>query len=125
MEKEIYSAKVQIRRIGERRYGKGEIRITDKNVYISYKKFLSKPQKFVIPRDEIAKVEFKVKELPIKFIGPGYSFGDEQTWVVMDIVLKSGGGFTIYVGEVWRIREEDREKFLEKYKRIKEILESR
>jgi len=29
-EKEIFSAKVQIRKIGERRYGKGILKITDK-----------------------------------------------------------------------------------------------
>jgi hypothetical protein len=56
MEKEIFSTNVSIRRIGERRYGKGTIRITDKNVYINFKKFLSKPQAFTFPRDQVAKV---------------------------------------------------------------------
>jgi len=44
MEKEIYSAKVQIRKIGEIRYGKGEIKITDKSVYISYKNSSANPK---------------------------------------------------------------------------------
>lgn len=124
MEKEIFSTEVQIRKIGERRYGKGKIKITDKNIYINFKKLLSRPQTLTIPREKIEKVEFKTNELPIKIVGPGYPFGSEQTWVTMDIVLKDGGGFTIYVGELWRMSKETREKYLEKYMKIKEILES-
>lgn len=55
MEKEIFSTEIQIRRIGERRYGKGKIKITDKNVYISFKKLFSSPQTFTIPKEEIKK----------------------------------------------------------------------
>lgn len=124
MEKEILSTNLQIRKIGEKRYGKGEIKITDKNVYISFKKFLSKPQAFTISREEIEKVEFKENEMPIKIVGPGYPFGSEQTWITMDIILKNGEGFTVYVGELWRMSKEAREKYLEKFMRIKEILES-
>ena len=122
MEKEIFSANLQIRKIGEKRYGKGTIKITDKNVYINFKKFLGNPQTFTIPRDQVAKVEFKTNELPIKIVGPQYPFGSEQTWITMDIVLKDGSGFTIYVGELWRMSKDAQEKYLEKYKKIQEIL---
>ncbi len=42
----------------------------------------------------------------------------------MDIILKNGKGFTIYVGELWRMSEEARKKYLEKFIKLKEILES-
>lgn len=124
MEKEIFSGEFQIRKLGEKRYGKGRIRVTDENVYISYKKLFSKLQEFVIPRKEVEKVEFKTKGLPIKIVGPGFPFGSEQTWVTMDIILKNGKGFTIYVGELWRMSEEARKKHIEKFMKLKEILES-
>jgi len=40
----------------ERRYGKGTIHITDKNVYINFKKFLGKPQSFSFPRSDVEDV---------------------------------------------------------------------
>jgi hypothetical protein len=121
-EKEIFSAKVQIRKDGERRYGKGTIRITSENIYINFKKFLGKPQTFTIPRSQVAEVEFKIRDLPIKVVGPGFPFGSEQTWVTMDIKLEGDGGFNIYVGELWRMSEDAKEKCLEKYRKIQTIL---
>jgi hypothetical protein len=40
----------------------------------------------------------------------------------MDIVLKDGSGFNIYLGELWRMRKKAREKCLEKHKKIQAIL---
>lgn len=121
-EKEIFSAKVQIRKIGERRYGKGMLKITDKNIRVSFKKFLGKPQEFTIPISQVVDVEFKVRDLPIKVVGPGFPFGSEQTWVTLDIKLKDGSGFNIYVGELWRMGKDAQEKHLEKYRQIQKIL---
>jgi hypothetical protein len=121
-EKEIFSAKVQIRKDGERRYGKGTIKITSENIYINFKKFLGKPQTFAVPRSQVAEVEFKVRDLPIKVVGPGFPFGSEQTWVTMDIKLEGDGGFNIYVGELWRMSEDAKEKCLEKYRKIQTVL---
>lgn len=121
-ETEIFSAKVQIRRNGERRYGKGILKIMDKNIHINFKKFLSKPQEFTIPRSQIVEVEFKVRDLPIKLVGPGFPFGSEQTWVTMDITSKDGIGFNIYVGELWRMSKDAQERHLEKYRKIQSIL---
>lgn len=121
-EKENFLAKARIRKIGERRYGKGTIKITDKNIHVNFNKFLGRPQSFIIPRSQVAEVEFKVRELPIKPVGSGFPFGNEQTWVTMDVKLKDDGGFNIYVGELWRMSEGSREKYLEKYRKIQRIL---
>lgn len=122
-EKEIFSAKVQIRKNGERRYGKGTIKITDRDIHVNFKKFLGKPQSFTIPRSQVTEVEFKVRDLPIKLVGPAFPFGSEQTWVTMDIRLKDGSGFNIYVGELWRMNEDSQEEHLKKYRNIQRILE--
>lgn len=42
--------------------------------------------------------------------------------MTMDVKLKDDGGFDIYVGELWRMSEESREKYLEKYRKIQRIL---
>lgn len=121
-EEEIFSTEVQIRKIGERSYGKGTLKITDKNIHVNFKKFLGKPQEFTIPKSQVSDVEFKVRDLPIKVVGPGFPFGSEQTWVTMDIKLKDGSGFTIYVGELWRMSKDAQEKHLERYRAIQRIL---
>ena len=46
---------------------------------MNFKKFLDKPQSFIIPRNQVAEVEFKVRELPIKLVGPGFTFNGDQT----------------------------------------------
>ena len=53
-----------------RRYDKGTLTITDKYLHLNYKKFLSKRQVITIPRDQIAKTEFKNVEGPFEIIGP-------------------------------------------------------
>lgn len=122
MEKEIFSAEVQVRRIGERRYGKGTLAITDKNLHLNYKKFLSKRQTVTIPRDQIAKTEFRSVEMPFEIIGPfpQRKFG----WVIFAIKLKDGTGFEFFVGDVSMMTPEGREEFIakSKYKKIQELL---
>ena len=124
MEKEIFSSSEQIRRVGEKRYGKGTIKITEKNIYINFKKTLGKPQVFTIPRDQVDKVEFMKRGLPVKIVGPGFPIGSEQTWYTMDIKFKDGDGFNIYIGELWRMTKDYQDKHLEKYRKIQEILTS-
>lgn len=124
MEKEIFSSNEQIRRVGEKRYGKGTIKITEKNIYINFKKTLGKPQAFSIARDQVDKVEFMKRGLPVKIVGPGFPIGSEQTWYTIDIKLKDGDGFNIYVGELWRMAKDYQDKHLEKYRKIQEILTS-
>ncbi len=117
MEAEIFSTDVQIRKSGERRYGKEKIKITDKSVYLSFKKFLGKPQAFTIARKDITKVEFRNRGLPFEIVGPGYPIGSDQSWVTLDIILKDGSGFTIYVGEARFL-----ETRIEKFRKIYDIL---
>ena len=119
METEILSTDVQVRKSGERRYGKGKIKITDKSVYLSFKKFLGKPQEFVIARKDIAKVEFRSRGLPVEIVGPGYPIGSNQSWVTLEIILKDGSGFTIYVSEARFIKAR-----IEKFRKIYDALKS-
>jgi hypothetical protein len=120
MEQEIFSAKVQVRKSGEIRYGKGTIKITDRNVYLDYKKFLSKRQTITIPRNHIAKVEFKDVEAPFEMIAP---IRQKFSWVIFVITLKDGTGFEFFVGEVARMKPKDREKYVGKYEKILKILQ--
>jgi len=121
MEKEIFSADVQVRRSDERRYGKGKIKITDKYVYINFKKFLGKPQEFKIPRDQIAKAGFRDRGgKDIVVMMPGY-VGD-LGWLTFDIELKDGSGFTFYIGR-WRdYPQKAWQAVMEKYGEIQRIL---
>ena len=84
MEKEVFSTEVQVRRIGERRYGKGTLKITDKNLHLNYKKFLSKRQIITIPRNQIAKTEFRNVEGPFEIIGPAPQ--NKWSWVIFTII---------------------------------------
>jgi hypothetical protein len=66
------AAEAQIRKVGETRYGKGEIQIAKDHVHIRYKKFLGKKQEAALSLGDIEKTEFPNKELPIEIVGPGF-----------------------------------------------------
>lgn len=121
MEKEVFSTEVQVRRIGERRYGKGTLKITDKNLHLNYKKFLSKRQIVTIPRNQIAKTEFRNVEGPFEIIGPAPQ--NKWSWVIFTIKLKDGTGFEFYVGELSMMKPEARKKVIAKYEKIQKLLE--
>jgi len=118
---DLFESIEQIRKMGETRYGKGTLKITDSEVLLSYKKMFGKPEEFVIPRVQIEKVEFTNHGLPIQIIGPGFSPYD-QTWLVLDVKLKDGDGFNIFVGELARMPRKKAEEQYNKYKKIVEIL---
>lgn len=122
MEAEIFSADVQVRKLGEKRYGKGKIRITDKSVNLSFKKLIGKLQEFEIARNDIVKVEFRDRELPFEIVGPGHPIGSDQSWITLEIILNDGNGFTIYVGQPRYLTSNTREKYMEKFRKIYEIL---
>ena len=81
MEKEILTMDVQVRRIGERRYGKGTLMITDKNLHLNYKKFMSKRQILTVPRDQIAGTEFRSAGMPFEIVGPAPQ--RKWSWVIL------------------------------------------
>lgn len=122
MVEDIFESKEQIRKIGERRYGKGIFRITDSFVYLNYKKILGKQEEFTIPLDQIEKVEFTKDGLPIELIGPNYAPGSDQSWLILDIKLKNQKGFNIFVGDLARMPRKKAEKLYSKYKKIIGIL---
>jgi len=93
-----YNAEVQIRQAGETRYGKGEIEITRTHVRLSWKKFMGKKQEALFPRSDIARVEFRDRELPIEIVGPGFTW--DHGWITLEIALRGGSEYTIYVGQL-------------------------
>lgn len=93
-----YIAEVQIRQAGETRYGKGEIEITRTLVRLAWKKFMGKRQEASFPRSDIAGVEFRDRELPFEIVGPGFNW--DQGWITLELSLRDGGGYTIYVGQL-------------------------
>jgi len=118
MENEIFSAEVNVRKANETRYGKGEIRITEKHVYLRYKKLLGKEQNVMISREDIAKVEFMERELPVQLmINPA-----GQIWTTLEIILKNGDGYTIMVGSSSFSRSDERKRYMEKFHTIHRIL---
>ena len=122
LEREVFSANdVQIRKADETRYGKGEMRITEGYVYLRYKKFLGKEQSIRINCEDIAKVEFRDRGLPIEIIGPGFSQA-QQSWVTLEIILKDGGGYTLYVGQPPLVKPDKIEEFMGKFHTIHRIL---
>lgn len=94
---EEYKAEVQIRKARETRYGKGEIEITEDLVRLRYKKFMSKKQEVTLSRSDIEKAEFQNMELPIEIVGPGFFW--DQGWITLELVMRDGGGYTLYVGQ--------------------------
>jgi len=94
---EEYKAEVQIRKAGETRYGKGEIEITEDLVRLRYKKFMSKKQEVTLSRSDIEKAEFQNRELPIEIVGPGFFW--DQGWITLELVMRDGEGYTLYVGQ--------------------------
>ena len=118
MENEIFSAEVKIRKVNETRYGKGEIRITEKSVYLRYKKLLGKEQNVMINREDIAKVEFMERELPVQLvINP-----TGQIWTTLEIILKNGDGYTIMVGSPSFSRSDERKRYMQKFHTIHRLL---
>jgi hypothetical protein len=94
---EEYKAEVQIRKAGETRYGKGKIEITEDRVRLRYKKFMSKKQEVTLSRSDIEKAEFQNRELPIEIVGPGFFW--DQGWITLELVMRDGEGYTLYVGQ--------------------------
>ena len=121
MVENIFESKEQIRKTGEKRYGKGIFRITDSSLYMNYKKMFGKQEEFSIPLNQIEKVEFTKDGLPIEFVGPGYAIGSDQSWLILDIKLKSQQGFNIFVGDLARMPRKKSEEIYSKYKKIIEI----
>ena len=124
MVEKLFESTEQIRKIGETRYGKGILRITDSAVYLYYKKVFGKPEEFTIPLEQIEKVEFTKDGLPIQIVGPGYSSWSDQSWLILDIKLRDQQGFNIFVGDLSRMPRKKAEERYEKYKKILEILNS-
>ena len=92
---ENFKAEVQIRKTGETRYVKGEIEITEDRIHLRYKKFMGKRQEVTLSRSEIEKAEFQNMELPIEIVGPG--FFRDQNWITLELMMKGGEGYTLYV----------------------------
>lgn len=119
---EIFESKEQIRKMGETRYGKGILRITDSELYLNYKKVLGKPEEFIISRNQIEKVEFTKDGLPIQIVGPGFSPWTDQSWLIIDVKLKDNTGFNIFVGDLSRMPRKKAEEIYQKYDKMVRIL---
>lgn len=113
---EEYKAEVQIRKAGETRYGKGEIEITEDLVRLRYKKFMSKKQEVTLSRSDIEKAEFQNRELPIEIVGPGFFW--DQGWITLELVMRDGEGYTLYVGQPGNLPAGKVGPYLEKFMTI-------
>ena len=118
----FFSPKESIRKTGEKRYGKGTLKITDQNLYLEYKRALGQPEHYVISKDKIEKVMLIKENPPVEVVGPGYGFGSDQWWYVLDIRLKEGNGFQMMVGQPWRAMKKIADKMVQKYDRVMELL---
>ncbi|TRO46395.1 hypothetical protein E2P65_05820 [Candidatus Bathyarchaeota archaeon] len=117
-----FQVEAQIRKFGERRYGKGEIRVDDDVVTLAYKKLLGKKVEASFRVSEVEMVEFRSKGLPFEIVGPGAPI--YQDWITLEIALRGGGGFTIYVGQPAAMNPEKQWVYMEKFYTLYEILDS-
>jgi len=115
-----FSAEVQIRKFGEKRYGKGEIRIADGAVTMAYKKLLGKRQEASFRLSDVEMVEFQSKGLPFELVGPGAPI--LQDWITLEIALRDGRGFTIYVGQPHAMNPDKQWNYMEKFYKIHGLL---
>ena len=123
MENDLFlSEKEQIRKAGEKRYGKGSFRITDQNIYIDYKKVLGKTENIVIPRENILDIEIKKSGSDASGFGPGFGADYKLYWYILDIKLKDGNGFQIYLGQPSNLPKEYVEKMTVNLRAIMELL---
>ena len=111
-----YKAEVQICKAGETRYGKGEIEITEDSVHLRYKKFMGKKQEVTLRRSDIEKAEFRNRELPIEIVD--LSFFWDQSWTALELVMKGGECYTLYVGRPGNLPVGKAEPYMEKFMTI-------
>ena len=97
----FFTEKVQLRIKGENRYGKGAIRITDQNIYLDYKKVLGQMQNYVIPRENIETADILKSGPDATGYGPGWGANYKLWWYILDIKLKDGNAFQMYIGQPW------------------------
>ena len=116
-----FSAEVQIRKFGEKRYGKGEICIADGTVTLAYKKLLGKKQEASFSVDDVEMVEFQSRGLPFELVGPGAPI--HQDWITLEIALRDGKGFTVYVGQPHAMNPEKQWRYMEKFYTIHGLLD--
>jgi len=95
-EEEEFSAKVQIRKAGEKRYSKGKIQIGDSDVHLTWKKFLGSKQEISFAREEVESVGFQERGVPVEIAPPGPK--TRPQWLTLEIQLTNGESYTIYVG---------------------------
>jgi len=123
MENDLFiSDNVQIRKKGENRYGKGKIRITDENIYLDFKKILTDPENYTIPRDKIEKTEVTKSGPNAEIIGPGYGAGYKTWWYILDIKVKEGDAFQMYIGQPWAMSKQMLDQITSDVKTITQIL---
>jgi len=121
MENELFfGARLQFRKKGEKSYGKGTLRITDQNVYINYKKTLGKQENYVIPKPKIETAELSRSGPDASITGPAFGANYRLWWYILDIKLKDGKDFQMYIGQPWTMKQEYYEQV---YKNIKTIMQ--
>jgi len=118
----FFSEKIQLRKKGENRYGKGSFRITDQNVYLNYKKALSQPQNFVIPREQIESADILKSGPDAVGYGPGWGANYRMWWYILNIKLRDGNDFQMYIGQPWQMPPKIYLKMSENLKAIMQIL---
>ena len=117
----FFSPKEQIRKKGEKRYGKGSLKITKQNLEIDYKKVLGQAEHYVISRDKIEKAILVQEKPPVEFYGVGASLAN-MPWYILDIRLKDENGFQIYVGQPGAAIKKVRDRIVQKYDKIMMLL---
>ena len=115
----FFSKKESIRKTGEKRYGKGTVKITDKALYLDYKKLGGKPEQYVISVNEIIEAfpRMQSTNLPVEPIGLG-----SQDWIILDIKTNDGSGFQLMIGQPFLAVKKVRNKMYQKYNKIIELL---
>ena len=93
----FFSEKEKIRKRGEKRYGKGSIRITDQNIYFEYKRKRKIEQHKVAIKDIEKALPIMEHFMHMPIATPGYA-NVPQDWHVLDIKLRDGSGFQVYIG---------------------------
>ena len=93
----FFSEKEKIRKTGEKRYGKGTFRITNKYLYLDYRR-KRQNENHKIPIKNIVKALPFLDHFMHMPIATPSTANMPQDWHVLDIKLTDGSGFQIYIG---------------------------
>ena len=93
----FFSEKEKIRKTGEKRYGKGSIKITNKYLYLDYKRKRQIEQHRIPLSSIIEALPFLDHYIHMPIATPSTA-NMPQDWHVLDIKLNDGTGFQVYIG---------------------------